>query len=154
MLKIGRVMLAAAALAPLLARTLEINDAYVRGLPPTQRNTAAFFTAVNTSDKPIELMAGESDAAERIEIHSHQHRDGMMLMQEQASVTIGAGERFVFAPGKYHLMFINITRPVRDGEEVSFSLKTSSGQEVTVVAPVVSVLKESTATKEHSGMHP
>lgn len=154
MVKIWRVALAVLALTPILAQTLEIQDAYVRGLPPTQRTTAAFFTVLNNSDKSVELMAGSSDAAERLEIHNHQHRNGMMLMQEQASVSIGAGESVVFAPGGYHLMLVNLTRPVRDGEQLSFSLKTGEGDEITVVAPIISVLKETSATKAHTGIHP
>ncbi|MEX1665109.1 copper chaperone PCu(A)C [Zhongshania arctica] len=153
MVKIWRVVVAALALSPLVAQSIEIKDAYVRGLPPTQRNTAAFFTVLNASDKPVELMAGRSDAAERLEIHSHQHRNGMMSMQKQASVSIAAGESLVFESGGYHLMLINLTRAVRDGDQLSFSLTTDDGEEVTVLAPVISVLKESSAIKEHAGVH-
>lgn len=153
MVKIWKVAVAALALSPLVAQSIEIKDAYVRGLPSTQRNTAAFFTVLNTSDKPVELMAGRSDAAERLEIHSHQHRNGMMSMREQTSVSIAAGESLVFESGGYHLMLINLTRAVRDGDQLSFSLTTDDGEEITVLAPVISVLKESSATKEHAGVH-
>jgi copper(I)-binding protein len=151
--KIFGVALAVLALTPLMAQALEIKDAHVRGLPSTQRNTAAFFTVMNTSDNPIKLMAGRSDAAERLEIHSHQHRNGMMSMQEQASVSIAAGESLVFESGGYHLMLFNLTRTVRDGDRLSFSLTTEDGEEITVVAPVISVLKESSAIKGHAGVH-
>jgi copper(I)-binding protein len=151
--KILGVALAVLALTPLMARALEIKDAHVRGLPAAQRNTAAFFTVMNTSDNSVELMAGRSDAAERLEIHSHQHRNGMMSMQEQASVSIAAGESLVFESGGYHLMLINLTRAVRDGDQLSFSLTTEDGEEITVVAPVISVLKELSVIKEHAGVH-
>jgi copper(I)-binding protein len=151
--KIWKLAVAALALSPLVAQSIEIKDAYVRGLPPTQRNTAAFFTVLNTSDKPVVLMAGRSDAAERLEIHSHQHRNGMMSMREQTSVSIAAGESLVFESGGYHLMLINLTRAVRDGDQLSFSLTTYDGEEITVLAPVISVLKESSAIKEHAGVH-
>jgi copper(I)-binding protein len=151
--KIWSVALAVLALTPLVAQALEIKGAHVRGLPPTQRNTAAFFTVLNASDNPVELMAGHSDAAERLEIHSHQYHNGMMSMQEQASVRIAAGESLVFESGGYHLMLINLTRAVRDGDQLSFSLINDDGEEITVVAPVISVLKESSAIKEHAGVH-
>ncbi|MFT7406086.1 copper chaperone PCu(A)C [Zhongshania sp.] len=153
MVNIWKLAVAALALSPLVAQSIEIKDAYVRGLPPTQRNTAAFFTVLNTSDKPVVLMAGRSDAAERLEIHSHQHRNGMMSMREQTSVSIAAGESLVFESGGYHLMLINLTRAVRDGDQLSFSLTTYDGEEITVLAPVISVLKESSAIKEHAGVH-
>lgn len=153
MVKMWRA-LGAMAMMPLLVQALEIENPYVRGLPPTQRNTAAFFTVHNTSDKVVELRAGSSDAAERLEIHSHQHHNGMMMMQEQASVSIAAGESVDFSPGGYHLMLIDLTRPVRDGGEVTFSLVADDGEEILVSAPVISVLKEAPSNDEHSGMHP
>ena len=154
MVKMWRISLCALAVIPLLAQALEIENPYVRGLPPTQRNTAAFFTVHNASDKAVELKAGTSDAAERLEIHSHRHHDGMMMMQEEGSVTIGAGKSIVFSPGGYHLMLIDLTRPVRDGDEVSFSLVADDGEEIMVVAPVISVLKEAPSKHEHTEMHP
>ena len=146
---------------------LVVKDAYVRGLPPSQRNTAAFFTVLNPRSEAVQIMAGSSEAAERVEIHGHQHRDGMMSMQREAAITVPAGGEFRFAPGAYHLMLINLTRPLRDGDKVKFELRTASGEVIAVEAPVISVLKSalkpapigatlstSTAThSDHTGMH-
>ncbi|WP_159267364.1 copper chaperone PCu(A)C [Zhongshania aliphaticivorans] len=153
MVTVRKLALMFLALTPLLAHALEISDARVRGLPPTQRNTAAFFTLLNTSDKTVQVTAGSSDAAEVVEIHKHVHGNGMVSMQEQDSVRLEAGASLVFAPGGYHLMLINLTRPIREGEQVRFSLKTSDGKEVVVNAPVISVLNETAAPNAHKGMH-
>ncbi len=142
---------------------VSIENAYVRGLPPSQPNTAAFFTVHNPHDVPVQIMAGRSDAAERLEIHGHQHRDGMMSMQREDTITVPAGGEFRFAPGGYHLMLINLTKPLNDGDQLNFELNTLSGETIEVTAPVISVLKPaplgatsstSTATHtEHTGMH-
>ncbi|WP_373077803.1 copper chaperone PCu(A)C [Zhongshania sp.] len=141
---------------------ITVENAYVRGLPPSQRNTAAFFSVHNHRDQAIKVIAGHSDAAETLEIHGHQHRNGMMSMQREDEVTVAPGGVFAFAPGAYHLMLINLTRPLADGDKVQFTLKTSAGELIVVDAPVVSVLKpapsDNTSTSkmgstEHTGMH-
>jgi len=141
---------------------ITVENAYVRGLPPSQRNTAAFFSVQNHRDQDIQIVAGVSDAAEDLEIHGHKHRNGMMLMQREDSITVPAGGEFVFAPGAYHLMLINLTQPLADGDRVQFTLKTDGGEIIAIDAPVVSVLKsapsKSTSSSnmsstEHTGMH-
>lgn len=130
-----------------------IENAFIRGLPPTQPNTAAFFTVVNHSDEEVTLLAAGSDIAEALEIHRHEHHNGMMSMQEQPSVTIAPHSSFQFAPGGYHLMLLNLRRPLREGEQVQFNLKTCTGDLITVNAPVVSVLNETGLTKGSAGSH-
>jgi copper(I)-binding protein len=142
---------------------ITVENAYVRGLPPSQRNTAAFFTVHNPHDQAVQIVAGHSDAAERLEIHGHQHRDGMMSMRRADQITVPAGGTFEFAPGAYHLMLINLTHPLKDGDQLKFELKTLSGETIVVEAPVISVLNTaplgvttSTSTSthsEHTGMH-
>ncbi len=142
---------------------ITVENAYVRGLPPSQRNTAAFFSVQNHRDRDVQIVAGASDAAEGLEIHGHQHRNGMMSMQREDAITVPAGGEFIFAPGAYHLMLINLTRPLTDGDQVQFNLKTAGGELITVDAPVISVLKPAPTPNnaaranmshtEHKGMH-
>ncbi|WP_414730357.1 copper chaperone PCu(A)C [Zhongshania aliphaticivorans] len=142
---------------------ITVENAYVRGLPPSQRNTAAFFSVQNPRGQEVRIVAGDSDAAERLEIHGHQHRNGMMSMQREDAVTVPAKGEFVFAPGAYHLMLINLTRPLADGDRVKFTLKTAEGEVLAIDAPVISVLKPAPSANttssstmsptEHTGMH-
>lgn len=139
---------------PVVTQALEIKNAYVRGLPPSQHNTAAFFTIENASAEAVELQAGSSDAAAQLEIHAHRHQNGMMSMQMQSSVLVEAGQNLRFVPGGYHLMLIDLKRPLKEGDSVSFSLKTADGEELNVVAPVISVLNEASALNDIIGNQP
>ncbi|CAA0097306.1 copper chaperone PCu(A)C [Zhongshania aliphaticivorans] len=139
---------------PVVTQALEIKSAYVRGLPPNQRNTAAFFSVENSGTEVVELQAGSSDAAARLEIHAHQHQNGMMSMQMQPSVRIEAGQRIRFVPGGYHLMLIDLKQPLIEGDSVSFSLRTVGGEELSVTAPVISVLNEASALNDIIGKQP
>ena len=135
-------LLLLAAMLPLSALGLSVEHVYVRGLPPTQKNTAAFFTLVNPGEQPLTLRVGNSSAAERLEIHSHGQHNGMAAMRREDSVTLAAGEQLTFKPGGYHLMLINLTAPLHDGDRVQFSLIDNTGAEYEIDAPVRSVLKE------------
>lgn len=121
---------------------VRVVDGYVRGLPPGQPVTAAFMRLLNSSDQAVEITSVSSDSAERAEFHNHVHRDGMMGMEKVDKLVIAANSELLLAPGEHHLMLINITRPLVDGDKVKIELGTSDHQRVQVVLPVRSVLNE------------
>lgn len=119
---------------------LEVSDAYVRGMPPGQKNTAAFMRLHNPAAEELVLVGAESPVAEKLEFHRHVHNAGMMRMVQQSQIVIPAKGEVVFQPGGYHLMLIGLKGFLRQGDRVALSLKTSRGQIVTMDAPVISVL--------------
>lgn len=127
---------------------LVVSDAYVRGLPPTQKNTAAFFELHNTGEAAVTITPGVSDAAEVLEIHAHEHRDGMMAMRKKTALTLEAGARVSFVPGGLHLMLLNLQQTLNDGDMVTFSLRVD-GAPLEISAPVVSVLKGPPSSGHH-----
>lgn len=143
LLLLRRLLLCSALLwASLSQAELNVAEGYVRGLPPGSTVTAAFMRLVNDSEQPVEIISSRTDSAELAEIHRHRHRDGMMSMEKVAAITIAAGEEFVFAPGGYHLMLINLYRPLREGDNVSIALERADGAIMNIVLPVRSVLNE------------
>nr|WP_246386882.1 copper chaperone PCu(A)C [Litorivivens lipolytica] len=129
-----------ASVGPLVA--LEFNEGFVRGLPPTQTTTAAFFTVTNPSDEVWSLTRVHSPAAGSVEIHEHINRGGTMQMRQLMALDIPAGESVVFAPGGLHLMLIGLTKPLREGDEVSLQFESEKGAVVEIVFPVISVVNE------------
>lgn len=121
---------------------LEVEDGYVRGLPPGQKNTAAFFTLHNDSERPWTLVRVETELAERVEIHRHDHVDGMMQMRQLPSLTLAAEARERFQPGGLHLMLMGLARMPQEGEQVSLTFIDDRGERVVAQLPVVSVLRE------------
>ncbi len=133
------VMWAVTAL-PLMA--LEFQHGFVRGLPPTQTTTAAFFRVVNSSDEAWTITAVYSEAAATVEIHEHVHEGGMMRMQQRASLTVPPASELEFKPGGLHLMLMGLKRPLQEGEEVTLCFENDRGDVVSVALPVVSVVNE------------
>jgi copper(I)-binding protein len=121
---------------------IEVSDAYVRGLPPGQPNTAAFMAVLNDTTDDITLVRVNSPAAEVVEMHRHSHVNGVMQMRQVKAIDIESGEQFMFSPGGYHIMLIGLRRPLSHGENVELELVFSSGAKVMLTTIVRSVLKE------------
>lgn len=129
---------------------LEIGEGRVRGLPPGQTTTAAFFVLHHDGAADWVLTGAETPVAERVEIHRHLHREGMMSMRQVDRVVVPAGGRFEFAPGGHHLMLIGLKRALRDGETVTLTLHGGDGESVSAELPVVSVLDEHRGHSHHN----
>lgn len=141
MLKRVVIFLAWAVMAsPLMA--LEVQQGFVRGLPPTQTTTAAFFRLVNPGDEAWTITAVYSEAAATVEIHEHVHEGGMMRMQQRDSLTVAPASELEFKPGGLHLMLMGLTRPLQEGEEVTLCFENDRGEVISVALPVVSVVNE------------
>ncbi len=126
----------------LCSAAIVVSEGYVREMPPGQPVSAAFLYLHNDSDQPVVLLAVSSDSAERVEMHQHSHNNGMMRMEEVASVTVPAKGTFIFEPGAYHLMLIDIKRPLREGDTVKFKFEFSNAAALEVGLPVRNIMRE------------
>ena len=58
-----------------------VNNAQIRDFLPGSKSSAGYLTLVNHGDTAIELTKVTVESLGRVEIHEHQHVDGMMKMQ-------------------------------------------------------------------------
>lgn len=119
-----------------------VSDAYIRGLPPGQTVTAAFMTVNNHQDKDCKLVGVTSPIASSAEIHEHSHKNGKMSMRRVDSLVIPAGGNVSLVPGGYHLMMFGLESSLKEGDEHTLTLSFEGCEELSIVAPVQSVLNE------------
>ncbi|MEH6557458.1 MAG: copper chaperone PCu(A)C [Oceanicoccus sp.] len=136
------VSIFAVLLSAMSSAELRIEEGFVRGLPPGQQTTAAFMRLVNDGDSDVTIVGASTDSAERAEIHAHTHRNGMMSMQRVVSIVVPAQSTFVLKSGEYHLMLINLHRPLNESDTVFVELLSAAGNKVNATLPVRSVLNE------------
>ncbi len=122
--------------------SVQVGEAFVRGLPPGQRSTVAFFVLTNSGERQRVLIGVEAEVAERAEIHQHSHEQGIMRMRQVAQVEIAAGASTRFESGGYHIMLFELKRSLHSGEEVLLHLSFADGSRLPVRARVRSVLDE------------
>lgn len=122
--------------ATALAETIEVQDAYVRAVPPGQANSAAFMKIINHGADDHALLAAESDKAEVVELHTHRMDDGMMRMRQVEQIDLPAGERVTLEPGGLHVMLIGLTETLAPGDQVELTLGFDDGEKQTLKLPV------------------
>lgn len=132
--------IAALIAAPVFAMDakISIDDAYARASSPNARSGAAFLILKNAGDADDRLVAVASDAAERVELHTHiSDADGVMRMVEvEDGIEIPAGGVAELMRGGDHVMFMGLTRPFLQGEAVSVTLTFEVAGDVAVEIPV------------------
>lgn len=123
-------LLAALAAGPLFAGDagtlgdLRIERPWSRVTPPGTPVGVGYMTIVNTADEPDRLVAAESPAAGRVQIHRSVNKDGQSSMVHQKDgVVVPPGGRIEFTPGGYHLMLMQLKQPLKEGERVPVTLR-------------------------------
>lgn len=125
-----------------LARDLAVSDAWVRVPIAGQKNSAAFMTLTNNSNRDIALVAVETDLAARAELHSHRMSEGMMRMRHEEKVVITAGSTLTLEPGGMHIMLFDLARTIQTGDTAELQLIAVDGRQLAFSAAVKSVFDE------------
>ncbi|AKO96020.1 hypothetical protein MALG_00825 [Marinovum algicola DG 898] len=129
--------LAATLLAgPALAEDILIEDAYARA--SNARAGAAFMVIHNQGSAEDRLLDIRSDAAARVELHSHRDMgNGVMKMTHvEAGFAIPAGGSHALARGGDHVMFMGLAAPFEQGATVTVTLTFERAGEIEVAIPV------------------
>lgn len=116
--------------------TLELDNAWVRALPPFQPNTAAYLTLLNRGEVAVSIVGASSDLADRVELHTTRKIDGLMRMEQLQGLALAPGEQVELAPGGTHLMLLGLEYMPAPGDEVRLCLQLASGNEVCTEAQV------------------
>jgi len=118
------------------AHPIQIHEPFVRLLPATQPNTAAFMVLENTGERDLALVRAESEASRVVELHDHLMVDGMMRMREVERIDLPAGARTELKPGGLHVMLIGLRSPLQEGQELAITLVFDDASRVEIHAPV------------------
>lgn len=125
---------------------INVSNGWVRETPPGVQNAAAFFTLNNTGTA-VKKLTGVQCApavATRCEVHEHTHTaNGGMLMQKVAApLSIPANGKLVFAPGGYHIMLLELKKPLLAGSTVELVFLFDDQSTYHAQLPVKSVSQE------------
>jgi len=128
---------------------ITITDPWVRQPAPGAPVAGAYLHLTNPGVHDDRLLAVETPAAGRVEIHEMQTQAGMMQMRKlEHGLALPAGETTHLAPGGLHLMLITPKEELAAGAEVSMTLKFERAPAQTVVFAVRSLMD---AGKHHHG---
>lgn len=96
---------------------------------------AAYFT-VHGGSSGVTLRDVTTDAAQRLEMHDSQMKDGVMSMAPIKSVDVPVGKSVTFAPGGKHVMLWAINPAIIAQGKITLTFIFSNGDRILVDAPI------------------
>ncbi len=115
---------------------LQVMDVWSRATPPTAKVGAAYFRVENSSSSADMLIGVASPIAERIEMHTHIMKDGMMMMMQLESVEVPADGTLEFKPGGNHVMLVGLEHSLLEGERFPLTLKFKDAGSLELIVTV------------------
>lgn len=142
---------ASLALASTAAAEIVVHDAYARSASPVAKSGAVFMVLENTGDTADRLVAAATDAAARVELHTHiENTEGVMRMVEvKDGFEVPAGGRHALKRGGDHVMLMGLAAPLEQGATLPLTLTFEQAGEVTLDVVVDSERQPA----GHGGMH-
>jgi len=132
-------LLSAAAAPPLAAAPRHAaRPAEVAAVRPWSRPATAgasgvgYMTLVNRGPSPAVLVKVESPLARRVEMHRSSLKGAVMSMAPEPRIEAPAHGEVTFGPGGYHLMFVDLARPLKPGDRLPATLVFADGRRLTV----------------------
>jgi copper(I)-binding protein len=140
----GLVLAAALALiaGPGLAETykvgaIEIEQPFARATPKGATIGAGYMKITNKGTEADRLIGGTAPFAQRFEVHSMAMEQGVMKMREvKDGLEIKPGETVELKPGGFHVMFVNLKQPLKQGDKVKVTLTFAKAGTIDVEYPV------------------
>lgn len=129
------------------AGEVTITDTWIRATDGTSdpTMTAAFGALTNHTDQQRTIVSATNSASDHTELHEMAMDNGAMVMRPIAGgITIPADGTATLEPGGLHVMVMDLTAPIKPGEEVNVVLTLDDGSTV----PFTAVAKEFSGAQE------
>jgi periplasmic copper chaperone A len=131
---------------------LVITQPWTRATPGGAKVAGGYLTIENKESTPDRLVSGSTSAAKKIEIHEMAINNGVMTMRSiDGGLAIEPGRTVKLAPGGYHLMFLELNSPFKQGDTVAATLKFEKAGEVEVLFDVQGVGAQGAGASNGSG---
>jgi copper(I)-binding protein len=111
--------------ADVMVGHLKISAPWARATPHGASVGGAYLTITNTGSAPDRLIGGASTVAKEVQVHEMTMENGVMKMRPVA----GGLE---IKPGGYHIMFVGLRQPLKQGEHFKVTLAFAKAGKVDV----------------------
>ena len=129
--------------AGVAAADLEVSNPWVRGTVSAQKATGAFMQL--SSKGGVSLVGVGSPAANIVEIHEMVMDNNVMKMRALPRLEVEAGKVLELKPGSYHVMLIDLKKPLGKGEIVPITLQVEGKDRKVEAVEVKAEVRELTA---------
>lgn len=151
-----KIAASAAASAAAVAKVgdLVIEAPWSRATPGGAKVAGGFLRITNTGTTPDRLMGGTFARSSEVQLHEMAVTNGVMTMRELGSgLEIPPGKTVELAPGGYHMMFMNLNAPLKEGDTVTGTLTFEKAGKVDVTYQVRGIGAKSGEPAPAAGGH-
>ena len=136
------------AAAELRLKDLYIDHPYARATPPGATVAGAFLKVRNAGKEPDRLVRAASPVAGMVEIHEMFFESNVMKMRAVPSLEIKPGATLTLQPGSYHVMLMDLKRPLAVGDKFPLTVSFEKAGSVDLTVEV-----EAVGASGHSHKH-
>jgi copper(I)-binding protein len=104
------------------AADIALDQPWSRATPAGAQVGAGYVTIRNAGKTADKLVSVTSDVSAKSEIHEMAMADGVMKMRAVSAIEVPAGQSAELKPGGYHIMFVGLKQPLKEGDTVKGSL--------------------------------
>ena len=134
---------------------LSVQHPWVRATVAGQKATGAFMEL--RASEPLELVGARSPITHVVQVHEMAVDHGVMKMRHLPVLPLPAGQTVSLRPGSYHIMFMDLDKPLAAGSTVplTLELRNARGQQFqrTLQVPVQAMTPGAGAAAHAPGMH-
>lgn len=117
---------------------ITVEQPWSRASPGAAPNGAAYMT-LRTTGGADRLVAVESPAAQRAELHTLEMAGTVMRMRPVDAIDVPAGGAVTLQPGGLHVMLMGLDKPLVEGETLPLTLVFEDAGRVAVSAQILGV---------------
>ncbi len=127
-------------------------DGYVRAMPATVPNSAAYITIENHGDA-TQLVAVDAPFATEAQLHTLIEENGMIKMRQVEGFDIDSHGSLVLSESGNHIMLMGLKQPLVIDSSVKLLLKFANGSEQEISLPVKKQVEQSDDAHHHHHHH-
>ena len=94
------------------AGSIHVTHPWSLALPDVARNGAAYMNISNRGETVDRLIDVSSPIAERVSLHGHTMKDGIVRMRPVETIDVEPSTSSVLAPGGLHIMLTDLKEPL------------------------------------------
>lgn len=123
-----------------------ISDAWVRATPPGKMMTAGYASIKNGGRGAITIVGISSAIAGHASLHETRIDRDRSTMRPVKRLSIDAGEQVSLQPGGLHIMLMNLSEPLSEGQSIDICLELENNESL---CSAFSVAKHRAAVHHH-----
>lgn len=103
--------------APITLGAVTVFHVWARATPMSAKTGVIYLTLTNAGAVSDELVGVSTPVAESAQVHSSMNDGGVMKMSEVTNLDLPPGASIVLQPSAMHLMLVNLTRRLTEGDK-------------------------------------